>query len=68
MQVTTEELNSFVGKVPVVVSPVELLGDVPAGLEGLHLSDDVEVGHVEFYVLGSKGVLLSNHHTLFEQV
>jgi len=34
VEVATEELNALVGEVPVVVAPVELLGNIAAGLEG----------------------------------
>lgn len=31
--IPTEELNALVGEIPVIISPVELLGDVATGLE-----------------------------------
>lgn len=64
VEVPAEELDTLVSEVPVVVAPVELLGDVAAGLQGPHLGDHVEVGDVELDVLGSEGTLLGNHHTL----
>lgn len=65
VQVCAEELDTLVGEVPVVVSPVELLGDVATGLEGLHLLEDMQVGHVKLDVLGSKGGVLCHHNTLY---
>jgi MinD-like ATPase involved in chromosome partitioning or flagellar assembly len=64
VQVVTEEEDTLIGKVIIVVLPAELLRDITTGFEGLHDRHDVEVGYSHFVVLGCTNVLLNDHDTL----
>ena len=62
-------LNTFVGQIPVIVSPGELFRDHSLGLERLTSFDDVEVGNaLQFRMLGREMILLGDHHTFLEEV
>src|SRR5512142_317843 len=69
VQVATQELNTFVGQVPVVMSPGELFLNQATGVEGLHCFDDMQVRNaLELGVLRSMGIFFGYDNTLFEEV
>jgi len=64
-----EVLDTFVGQVPVIMSPGELLGDHSLGFERLTRFDDVEVRDaLQLLVLGREVILLGDNDALFEEV
>ena len=64
VEVVPQKLDTVVGEVPVVVHPCECLPHILLGLEALHKLDDLEIRHIDLWMLRKVVVLLGIAHSL----